>query len=109
MTNCWFCYKPVANADYHPACAKKFFGTASVPNLQLNDALLDALARQTVNKRIAVTGVQPKLSVTQEKTGRCKPLDGCGSLGRIHFETAALPVPTVARKRRSDHAPGGFV
>lgn len=67
MNTCWFCYKMVDGADYHPACAKKFFGTAEVPVLQLDDALLDSLARQTVNKRIAVTGVQPKLSVTLEK------------------------------------------
>jgi len=49
------------------ACAKKFFGTTEIPTLALNDQLLDKLARQTINQRIAVTGVQPKLSVTLEK------------------------------------------
>ena len=67
MNNCWFCYKAVLDAHYHPVCAKNFFGTAKVPSLQLDDALLDALARQTVNQRIAVTGVQPKLSLTLQK------------------------------------------
>ena len=52
---------------YHPSCAKKFFGAKEVPTLQLDDALIDALAKQTVNKRIAVTGVQPKLSLTLQK------------------------------------------
>jgi serine/threonine-protein kinase HipA len=67
MNNCWFCYKAVENVNYHPSCAKKFFGTTVVPTLQLDDALIDALAKQTVNKRIAVTGVQPKLSLTLQK------------------------------------------
>lgn len=68
MANCWFCYKDAGEMNYHPACAKKFFGTAELPVLELNDELLDALARQTVNQRIAVTGVQPKLSLTLKKT-----------------------------------------
>lgn len=67
MNNCWFCYKDAGNAQYHPACAKKFFGTAEVPTLQLDDALIESLAKQTVNQRIAVTGVQPKLSLTLQK------------------------------------------
>ncbi len=68
MANCWFCYKDAGETYYHPACAKKFFGTAELPALELNDELLEALARQTVNQRIAVTGVQPKLSLTLKKT-----------------------------------------
>lgn len=67
MKNCWFCYKNAGDANYHTACAKKFFGIEEVPLLTLDEQLLDALAKQTVNQRIAVTGVQPKLSVTLEK------------------------------------------
>jgi serine/threonine-protein kinase HipA len=67
MNNCWFCYKDAGDAQYHPACAKKFFGTPEVPTIQLDDAIIDSLAMQTVNQRIAVTGVQPKLSVTLRK------------------------------------------
>lgn len=67
MSNCWFCYKDAGEANYHPGCAKKFFGTTDVPVLNLNDKLLEVLAKKTVNKRIAVTGVQPKLSVTLKK------------------------------------------
>jgi serine/threonine-protein kinase HipA len=67
MSNCLFCYKNSRDANYHPGCAKKFFGTTEVPLLQLDKALIESLATQTINKRIAVTGVQPKLSVTLEK------------------------------------------
>ncbi|MCF2504847.1 HipA domain-containing protein [Dyadobacter sp. CY107] len=44
-----------------------------MPELHLDKQLLSDLANQTVNKRIAVTGVQPKLSVdleTQKNHGR---------------------------------------
>src|ERR1700709_898383 len=64
MANCWFCYKNVEDGNYHPSCAKKFFGTSIVPSLTLDEKLLDELAHKIVNQRIAVTGVQPKISVT---------------------------------------------
>ncbi len=67
MNNCWFCYKDAGDAIYHATCAKKFFGTPEVPTLQLNDTLIESLAKQTINQRIAVTGVQPKLSLTLQK------------------------------------------
>jgi len=66
MNNCWFCYNESGNEKYHLACAKKFFGTSDVPALHLDKTLLSDLAKKTVNQRIAVTGVQPKLSVTLE-------------------------------------------
>jgi len=67
MANCWFCYQDSGDKGYHEKCSKKFFGTAVAPRLELNDQLLKELADQTINERIAITGVQPKLSVTLEK------------------------------------------
>lgn len=67
MANCWFCYQDSEGKEYHEKCSKKFFGTAIAPRLELNDQLLKELANQTINERIAITGVQPKLSVTLEK------------------------------------------
>lgn len=67
MKNCLFCYKNAGDVAYHSGCAKKFFGTTELPILQLDDALIGSLARQTINQRIAVTGVQPKLSLTLQK------------------------------------------
>ena len=67
MKNCWFCYKNSGVNDYHPKCAKRFFGSETVPGLQLDTVLLKQLAEQTINKSIALTGVQPKLSLTLEK------------------------------------------
>lgn len=67
MANCWFCYKDADAAEYHERCSKKFFGTNEAPVLSLDKKLIQELAEQSTNKRIAVTGVQPKLSVTLEK------------------------------------------
>jgi len=67
MANCWFCYKDSGEEEYHKKCSRKFFGAENAPVLLLGKKLLQQLAEKTVNQRIAVTGVQPKLSVTLEK------------------------------------------
>ena len=67
MANCLICYKDAGDQKYHSKCAKRFFGIEVMPELNLNRELLKELAEQTVNQRISVTGVQPKLSVSLEK------------------------------------------
>ncbi|MCA5004788.1 HipA domain-containing protein [Sphingobacterium bovistauri] len=64
MANCLFCYKTIETAEYHSSCSKKFFGTAVVPQLELDREKLNKLAQITVNERLALTGVQPKISLT---------------------------------------------
>ncbi|SKB63889.1 HipA domain-containing protein [Daejeonella lutea] len=68
MANCCFCYQGSGDKEYHEKCSKRFFGTATPPKLELDNQLLKDLADQTINERIAITGVQPKLSVTLEKS-----------------------------------------
>lgn len=68
MLRCWFCYKDSGKEEYHSKCSNLFFGTDEVPLLQLDNNLLEKLADKTINKHIAVTGVQPKLSVTLDKS-----------------------------------------
>jgi serine/threonine-protein kinase HipA len=73
MSNCLICYQDAGDQPYHSMCARKFFGTEKMPTLELDKSLLKQLAEKTINERISVTGVQPKLSVTLEKhldTGR---------------------------------------
>jgi len=59
MTNCLFCYQNVEDGEYHSACTKKFFGTSSIPSLELDQEKLNKLPQLTVNERLAVTSVQP--------------------------------------------------
>ncbi|MGH2623516.1 MAG: HipA domain-containing protein, partial [Sphingobacterium sp.] len=58
------CYKHVEEGDYHSNCSKKIFGTAIVPMLELDQEKLNKLAQITVNERLALTGVQPKISLS---------------------------------------------
>jgi len=81
MANCWFCYKDAGEKEYHEKCSRDFFGTKTPPQLELNSQLLKELAEQTINKRIAVTGVQPKLSVTLEKSNENNRLTIVGLWG----------------------------
>lgn len=64
MNNCLFCYQSVELGEYHFACSKKFFGTTQVPVLELDQEKLNKLAQITVNERLALTGVQPKISLS---------------------------------------------
>jgi serine/threonine-protein kinase HipA len=67
MANCSICYKDAGNRLYHPVCAKRFFGEETMPEITMDKKLIQELAEQTINQRISVTGVQPKLSVSLEK------------------------------------------
>jgi serine/threonine-protein kinase HipA len=81
MKNCWFCYKDSGEHDYHPGCAMRFWGSVEAPQLQLNDDLLKELANKTIHERIAVSGVQPKLSVTLAKSQQKNRLNLVGLWG----------------------------
>ena len=69
ITNCLYCYQPLneTEQDFHSSCAKKMFGTKQAPIIDFNLKQLEELAKQIVIKSIAVTGVQPKLSLELEK------------------------------------------
>lgn len=64
MSNCLFCYQPINEGEYHAKCSKKFFGSSHVPLLDLDEEKLNQLAQITVHNRLALTGVQPKISLS---------------------------------------------
>lgn len=72
---CLHCYKPLKDGqtDYHPACARKFFGTREAPSLPYVRSQLGDLARQVVRSQSTLTGVQAKLSLDIDKGGRNQP------------------------------------
>jgi serine/threonine-protein kinase HipA len=69
MKYCLYCYKQLLEheQDFHVACAKKIFGSKQAPIIDFNLKQLEGMAKQIVVKSIAVTGVQPKLSLQLEK------------------------------------------
>lgn len=65
MSKCLYCYHPLGDGemDFHAKCAKKFFGTGSIPALDYTCDELDQLAVQVIKDQTSLTGVQPKLSL----------------------------------------------
>ncbi len=66
---CFYCYQTIGEdaGDFHPACARKIFGTTEPPELPFDLAATTAGGKKLVLGRIALTGVQPKLSLEIEK------------------------------------------
>jgi serine/threonine-protein kinase HipA len=62
---CLYCYKSLqeGQVDYHPTCSKKIFDSKEVPLLEFTEEQMLELADQVIKSKIAVTGVQPKLSL----------------------------------------------
>lgn len=65
MSNCLFCYQPLAanEQDFHSSCSKKIFGQPTPPSLPYSEEDLEPLAKEVIQSRTAVTGVQAKLSL----------------------------------------------
>lgn len=65
MDKCLYCYGSLNSdeIDFHPKCAKLFFGTKQAPKLPYNLKEMEVLARQVAEQSITVPGVQPKLSL----------------------------------------------
>lgn len=75
MSKCLYCYQELGEGqkDFHQTCAKKFFGKAQAPVLPYSRDNINDLAKETVLSRIAVTGVQSKLSMDVNKGGKDEP------------------------------------
>ena len=69
MAKCLCCYRELEDGmvDFHPQCAKRFFGTPIVPSFPYKHSEIKDLAKEVVRSQTAVTGVQAKLSMDIEK------------------------------------------
>jgi serine/threonine-protein kinase HipA len=67
---CLICYKTLDNSekDYHEKCLKKEFGLKQIPTIDINEKELKTHAKKIIEANIAITGVQPKLSLWLEET-----------------------------------------
>lgn len=64
---CLYCYEKLGNSDpkdFHRKCSLVFFGTGNPPQLNYSIDEMTALAKNVVERSIAVPGVQPKLSLS---------------------------------------------
>ncbi|UPT70983.1 MAG: HipA domain-containing protein [Flavobacterium sp. JAD_PAG50586_2] len=66
MHKCLYCYKPLENenSDFHEHCSLAFFGTKQPPAFEHTLKDMAELAKNVVERSVAVPGVQPKLSLS---------------------------------------------
>ena len=69
MEKCLYCYQSLNEneIDFHSSCVKKMFGTTTPPVIDFDIKQLEELAKKIIVKSVAITGVQPKLSLDLEK------------------------------------------
>ena len=75
MSKCLYCYQELENGqmDYHPGCARKFFGSKTAPILPYSRENMSELARQVIRTSASVTGVQAKMSLDVNRGGKDEP------------------------------------
>ena len=88
MCKCLYCYHELEEGqkDFHPRCARKFFGTKDIPLLEYRHEDLDRLAEQVIRSQTSLTGVQPKLSLNLNKHEGCSRLTIVGLWGDYIFK-----------------------
>ncbi len=65
---CLYCYESIEDdQDFHEKCSMEFFGTPSPPEIEYSLDQMDELAKNVVERSVAVPGVQPKISMTLAK------------------------------------------
>ena len=97
MCKCLYCYQELEEGqkDYHPNCARKFFGTKEVPLLEYRHEDLDRLAEQVIRAQTSLTGVQPKLSLNLSKHEGCSRLTIVGLWGDYIFKPQTEDYPQM--------------
>ena len=92
---CKICLEPIGNgaSDYHPSCSQRLFGSKYPPRLPYSEKDLNMLAEQVVRQHIAVPGVQPKLSLQLDRSGR----SDVGRLTLVGLEGGYILKPSVER------------
>jgi serine/threonine-protein kinase HipA len=72
MSNkCLYCYQLIdGKGDFHAKCSTEFFGTATPPLIPYSLYQMDELAKDIIERSVAVPGVQPKLSMSVVKETR---------------------------------------
>lgn len=87
---CPICLRRCDGAE-HPACSLALYGTASPPKLDVGLGDVERLAIETVNRRLALTGVQRKLSLSCAGNDADRRLTIVGALGGSHILKPPTP------------------
>ncbi len=97
MCKCLYCYQELEESyqDFHPRCARKFFGSKTVPLMEYRHEDLDHLAVQIIHSQTSLTGVQPKLSLNLSKHEGSSRLTIVGLWGDYIFKPQTENYPEL--------------
>lgn len=74
---CLYCYGTINEGnegqDFHEKCSLNFFGVKEPPKIEYSLGHMDELARHVIERRSAIPGVQPKLSLSLVKKTKENP------------------------------------
>lgn len=95
--NCLCCGKPITeivsaqekNTQWHNRCVKQFFGTTTLPDIEMSQEMLEWLAVESTNKGLTVPGVQKKMSLHLDNNGE-KP-----RLTLVNYPTGYILKPST--------------
>ncbi len=95
-----FCYEDLQNGeDFHEKCSREFFGLTVPPKIPYAFNQMTELAKNVVERSVAVPGVQPKLSmsivkeVKRDSQSRFTVLDALG--GKYIFKPPSEKFPEM--------------
>jgi len=99
MNKCLFCYQELEEGqqDFHPSCARKFFGSETPPILPYTRENMSELARQVIRTSTSVTGVQAKMSLDVDRGGKKEPAKFTivGLWGKYIFKPQSTKYPCL--------------
>ncbi|MBR3433694.1 MAG: HipA domain-containing protein [Bacteroidaceae bacterium] len=97
MSKCLYCYHELeeGQADFHPSCARKFFGSEIVPILPYTRNNMSELAKQVIRTSTSVTGAQAKMSLNVNRGGKNEPakFTVVGLWGKYIFKPQSAKYP----------------
>lgn len=97
MSKCLYCYHELeeGQADFHPSCARKFFGSEIVPILPYTRNNMSELAKQVIRTSTSVTGAQAKMSLNVNRGDKNEParFTVVGLWGKYIFKPQSAKYP----------------
>ncbi len=99
MSKCLYCYQKLVKGqmDFHPGCARKFFGNETAPILPYTRDNMSELAKQVIRTSASVTGVQAKMSLDVNRGGKNEPAKFTivGLWGKYIFKPQSAKYPCL--------------
>ena len=99
MSKCLYCYRELEDGqvDFHPGCARKFFGSDTAPLLPYTRDNMSELARRIIRSSMSITGVQAKMSLDVNRGGNHEPkkITIVGLWGKYIFKPQSARYPCL--------------